>query len=144
MLDRHHPGGERWSESDRRLRAIDGGTETILLVEDDDAVRVVTRRALENAGYTVLDAVSGHDAIRVAASYAGTIDAIVADVVMPGMSGPACVQRIRARWPDVPVLYISGHSDEVLDEHGVDRTRNFVHKPFTPSDLMRAIRDLLD
>ena len=143
LSDRDLPGGERWSESDRRLRATEGRSETILLVEDDDAVRVVTRRALEKAGYTVLDAVSGHDAIRVAAGYAGEIDAIVADVVMPGMSGPACVERIRSRWPAVPALYVSGHADDVLDEHGVDRTRNFVHKPFTPTDLMRAIRELL-
>lgn len=144
LLDRHLPGGERWSESDRRLRAVDGGPETILLVEDDDAVRLVTRRALENAGFTVLDAISGPDAIRVAAGYAGEIGVIVADVVMPGMSGPACVDRIRSLRPNVPVLFISGHSDDVLDEYGVDRTRNFVHKPFTPSDLMRAVRELLD
>jgi CheY-like chemotaxis protein len=143
LLDRDLPRGERWSESDRRLRAV-GGTETILLVEDDDAVRLVTRRALENAGYTVLDAIGGHDAVRVAAGYAGRIDVIVADVVMPGMSGPTCVERIRSGRPNVPALFISGHGDDVLDEHGVDRTRNFVHKPFTPSDLMRAVRQLLD
>jgi two-component system, cell cycle sensor histidine kinase and response regulator CckA len=147
MMDRELPGGERWSESDRRPRATDGtaygGTKTILVVEDDDAVRHVTRRALEDAGYTVLAAASGPDAIRAVEAYDGPIHLVVADVVMPGMSGPACVERLRSTRPGVPALYVSGHSDAVLDAHRVDRTRDFVRKPFTPSELMRAIRALL-
>ena len=75
VTDKHPSGGERWSESDRRLLALDHtayhGTETIVLVEDDDAVRLVTRRALEGAGYTILDAASGPGAIRAADAYDG-------------------------------------------------------------------------
>lgn len=149
VTDKHPSGGERWSESDRRLLALDPtayhGTETIVLVEDDDAVRLVTRRALEGAGYTILDAASGPGAIRIAEAYDGDVHLVVADVVMPDMSGPACVERIRAARAGTPALYISGHADDVLDAHGVaDRTRHFVRKPFTPSELMRAIRELLD
>jgi two-component system, cell cycle sensor histidine kinase and response regulator CckA len=149
VTDQDLPGGERWSQSDRRLRAIDDtastGTGTIVLVEDDEAVRLVTRRALEDAGYAVLDSASGPDAIRAVTAHDGDIHLIVADVVMPDMSGPACVERIRAVRPGVPALYISGHADDVLDAHGVaDRTRHFVRKPFTLSELMRAVRDLLD
>jgi two-component system, cell cycle sensor histidine kinase and response regulator CckA len=149
VIEKHPSGGERWSQSDRRLLAIEDtayhGTETIVLVEDDDAVRHVTRRALEGAGYTVLDAASGPGAIRAAKAYDGPIQLIIADVVMPDMSGPASVERIRAARAGVPALYISGHADDVLDAHGVaDRTRHFVRKPFTPSELMRAIRELLD
>jgi two-component system, cell cycle sensor histidine kinase and response regulator CckA len=121
------------------------GGETVLLVEDDSAVRVVTRRALEHQGYTVLDADSGPGAIRVASQYGAHIHVIVADVVMPGMSGPECVARIAADRPDVPALYISGYADDILDDHGVtDRARGFVRKPFAPSDLARAIREMLD
>lgn len=121
------------------------GTETILLVEDDAAVRQVTRRALEGMGYTMLVAENGADAIRLAAAYPGEIHLILTDVVMPGVSGPASVDRITMARPNVPAIYISGYADDILEEHGViERVRRFVRKPFTPRELTRVIRDVLD
>ena len=116
---------------------------TVLLVEDDDAVRAVTRRALEDAGYTVLEATNGPDAIRLASRHDGEIHAIIIDVVMPGMSGPTCVDWITAARPNVLALYISGYSDYILQAHGVHCRRDLVRKPFTPSELVRAVKDLL-
>jgi two-component system, cell cycle sensor histidine kinase and response regulator CckA len=119
--------------------------ETVLLVEDDGAVRLVTRRALEHQGYVVIDAAGGLDAVRLAAEHRGHIDLIVSDVVMPDMSGPECVARITATRPHVPTLYVSGYADDILEAHGlIDRTRGFVRKPFTPSELASAIRRMLD
>ena len=121
------------------------GTETILLVEDDAAVRQVTRRALQDMGYTMLVAENGADAIRLAAAYQGEIHLILTDVVMPGVSGPASVDRITMARPNVPAIYISGYADDILEEHGViERVRRFVRKPFTPRELTRVIRDVLD
>jgi PAS domain S-box-containing protein len=121
------------------------GSETVLLVEDDDAVRRVARRALEGAGYSVLQAGNGTDAIKIAAEYNGEIHLSLTDVVMPGISGPACVEQITMTRPNVPAVYISGYADDILEEHGViARARRFVRKPFTPGELTRVIRDVLD
>jgi PAS domain S-box-containing protein len=121
------------------------GTETVLLVEDDDAVRAVARRSLGDAGYTVLEARNGREAIRLAEQFDGEIHVIVADVVMPGMSGPTCVDRIMTTRPNVPAVYLSGYADDIVEGHGVvDRVSRFVRKPFTPSELARAIRLVLD
>lgn len=136
----HDYQGERAPDADEGR-----GTETILFVEDDAAVRQVTRRALEGMGYTVLVAENGADAIRLAAAYQGEIHLILTDVVMPGVSGPACVDRITMARPNVPAVYVSGYADDILEEYGVlERSRRFVRKPFTPRELTRVIRDVLD
>jgi PAS domain S-box-containing protein len=115
---------------------------TVLLVEDEDAVRGFARRALEGAGYRVLAARDGATALAAAADHPGTIDLLLTDVVMPGMSGRALAGRFAERWPDVPVIYMSGYAeDSVLD--GTDGAP-LLPKPFDSDTLLRHIRRSLD
>ncbi|MEZ5101303.1 MAG: ATP-binding protein [Thermoleophilia bacterium] len=121
------------------------GTETVLLVEDEDIVRRLAHRVLSEHGYTVLEASYGDEAIQIAARHAGRIHLLVTDVVMPQMSGrelAAAVVRLR---PDTRVLYMSGYTDSVFGSAGIldDRTW-FLAKPFTPLALARKAREVLD
>jgi len=116
------------------------GMETILLVEDEEAVRAVIRKMLLANGYAVLDARHGRDALQVAARHRGTIDLLVTDVVMPEMGGRELAERLAAQRPELRVLFISGYtSDEVLRK-GVGTEGAFVQKPFTSDVLLRSIR----
>jgi PAS domain S-box-containing protein len=124
---------------------IPTGTETILLAEDDGAVRRLATRTLTDLGYHVLVAENGEKAIQLARSYSEHIHAVVADVVMPGMSGPTLVARLETSRPDIRVLYISGHTDEQMVEHGVfEEGVRFLRKPFAPEEIARALREVLD
>jgi DNA-binding response OmpR family regulator len=114
------------------------------LVEDEDAVRTIARIALTMQGFTVLEAGSGVDAIRVAEEYIGTIHLLVTDVVMPEMGGRQLVEAVRVRRPGVRVLYMSGYTDDAVIHHGVESTDAFVQKPFTPLGLARKVRAVLD
>jgi len=119
-------------------------TETILLVEDEEALRAVLVLTLARAGYTVITADDGTHALAQLASHTGTIDLILTDVVMPGMSGPEFVKRAAAKFPDVKVLYMSGYADEAIVHHGVlDGGIEFINKPFTFAQLNRKIREVL-
>ncbi|MFO0930284.1 MAG: ATP-binding protein, partial [Gemmataceae bacterium] len=121
------------------------GSETVLLVEDEDAVRTVSRIGLESQGYVVLTAESGPDAVRLAEEYPGPIHLLVTDVVMPGMGGRQVVETIRGRRPGLRVLYMSGYTDDAVVRHGVsDATDAFLQKPFTPLTLARKVRQVLD
>ncbi|MBA4192720.1 MAG: hybrid sensor histidine kinase/response regulator [Planctomycetaceae bacterium] len=121
------------------------GTETILLVEDEQAVRKYTRQALEKQGYKVLEAASGVEAIHVAEKHTGPIHLLVTDVVMPGMGGRDLSEAIRARLPEVRVLFMSGYTDDAVVRHGVvDATDAFLQKPFAPLALARKVRAILD
>jgi hypothetical protein len=120
------------------------GTETILVVEDEDGVRELVRQILVEHGHAVLSARHGRDALLLAERYERPIDLLVTDVVMPEMGGGELVERLTALRSDLKVLYISGYtSDEVLRRgvHG-DRTP-FLHKPFTSEGLMRRVREVL-
>ena len=120
-------------------------SETVLLVEDEDALRRLSRRILEAAGYCVLEASNGVDAERVFADHAGSIDLVVTDVIMPGRGGPELLSRLELRAPGVKVLYMSGYTlQSTVHELGFDRALPFVHKPFTAEDLERQVRDALD
>ncbi|MEO5818237.1 MAG: PAS domain S-box protein [Gemmatimonadaceae bacterium] len=119
-----------------------GGTETILLVEDEDAVRRVARRALEMHGYTILDATDGVTALALAA--ANDIDLVLSDVMMPGMPGPTLIEELRRRDPDVLVLYMSGHTEEIIRDGLIDPATPFLPKPFTPKQLAQKVRDTFD
>jgi len=133
-----------------QLPVLARGTETVLVVEDEYAVRALTRRILWEAGYTVLDACSGEEAIAALEAQQGLVDLICTDVVMPGMNGREIAWQALARWPSTKILYISGYDDGVLTE----RARGlggalapdiaFLHKPFTPESLTRRVRDVLD
>jgi PAS domain S-box-containing protein len=121
------------------------GTETILLVEDEEAVRTLSDRALNKLGYSVLAAPSGWDALRVAERHRGPIHLVLTDVVMPGLSGRELVRQLAAVRPGMQVLYISGYSDEAIARHGVlDPGTAFLQKPFTPDRLASKVREVID
>ena len=133
------------SKSGSGVESVRRGTETILLVEDEEAVRTMTRRMLERAGYTVLDAERGSVALSRVAASAGKIDLLITDVVMPGMGGRELVEHISRSWPDLKVLYLSGYTDDAVVRHGVLQADvAFLQKPFTMAALTTKVRDVLD
>ena len=121
------------------------GTETVLVVEDDAAVRALTRHVLQHAGYAVLEAVDGDEALRAAAGHPGCIHLLVTDVVMPGTGGRAAAERLAERHPGLRVLFVSGYTDDAVVRHGVlHESVNFLQKPFTPAALAWKVREVLD
>jgi CheY-like chemotaxis protein len=121
------------------------GTETLLLVEDEEGVRNFARRALEESGYRVLLAASGQDALELAGRHSGPIHLLLTDVVMPGLSGRELAERLVADRPTVRVIYTSGYTDDETVRHGVRESETaFLQKPFTPEELGRRIREVLD
>ena len=121
------------------------GSETVLLVEDEAAVRAVATRVLRDAGYTVFEAVSGPAAIALAEREPRGIDLLVTDVIMPRMSGRELADRIVTRRPDLSVLYVSGYTDDSMLHHGVlEPGMFFLEKPFTAESLLRKVRHVLD
>jgi signal transduction histidine kinase/ActR/RegA family two-component response regulator len=122
-----------------------GGTETILVAEDDDAVRAVAVEALAGLGYRILKATGGAAALAVAAGHAGAIDLLLTDVVMPGMSGTELHGRLRALRPGLRALFVSGYTDEAIVHHGIlEPGTDFLQKPFTPGTLALRVRQVLD
>ncbi|HVY47407.1 MAG TPA: PAS domain S-box protein [Minicystis sp.] len=124
--------------------AARGGSETILLVEDDEQVRVVARSILEKHGYRVLEARNAAEALSHAEHHPGPIHLLLSDVVMPQMSGPALAKRLAATRPDMKVLCMSGYTDDSIVRHGViEAELAFLQKPFTPEALTKRVRDVL-
>jgi CheY-like chemotaxis protein len=120
------------------------GEGTILLAEDDDAVRAIARETLERAGYRVLAAQDGSRAIGLADAHAGPIDLLLTDVVMPGMNGRELAQTLGARHPGLRVLFASGYADNVLlDQNALAPGVALLDKPFTPAELAAKVRDVL-
>ena len=123
-----------------------GGSETLLLVEDEATVRSLVRRVLESYGYNVLEAGNAKDALVLSSGFPGSIDLLVTDVIMPGrMSVRDLVkQLVRAR-PETKVIYTSGYSDDMIVKRGLlDPGVHFVQKPFTPAVLAQKVRQVLD
>jgi nitrogen-specific signal transduction histidine kinase len=121
------------------------GTETILLVEDDEAVRRFVRDVLVRNGYTVHEAASGGEAVNVARPNAAAIDLVLSDVVMPEMSGSVLRRRLGALGVKARVLFMSGHSADAVAVRGVEAGNGtFLQKPFTPGDLLFKVRRVLD
>ena len=121
-----------------------GGTETILLVEDEPALRSLTRRILSSVGYTVLEAEGGNDALAKLAAHEGPVHLMLTDVVMPGMNGRDLATRVVALRPGIRVLFASGYTDDAIFRHGVlDEGSRFISKPYAPSELRRKIREAL-
>ena len=121
-----------------------GGNEVILIIEDDEAVRKMVVRILSRLGYSVLEAGSGEEALKHFDSQE-TVDLVITDVVMPTVSGPDLVSRIREMQPGVPTLYMSGYPDEAIAHHGVvEEGITLLEKPFSPQTLARLVRQLLD
>jgi two-component system cell cycle sensor histidine kinase/response regulator CckA len=125
------------------IRETGQGHETVLLVEDEEVVRELVKRALETAGYTVLDAPDGPAALELCAR--AEVQIVVTDVVMPKMSGRDLVDRLRADRPSLPVLFMSGYTDDAIVHHGVlDAGVEFIQKPFAMRALTRKVREILD
>ena len=121
------------------------GTETILLVEDEDGVRTLASKILENIGYRVIAAANGDQALRMLDGMQDPLHLLLTDVIMPGMSGAKLAEEALAARPDLRVLFVSGHSDDVLTHHGeLDPETNFLEKPFTPDGLANKVREVLD
>jgi signal transduction histidine kinase len=121
---------------------VAGGTETVLVADDDPDVVRLTRRVLERAGYVVVAAANGSEAVQLYREHGERINLVVADVAMPGMSGPEAGARIRAIDPDARILFVSGSSAGALSSFGP--LTPFVAKPYVPDDLLRAVRAVLD
>ncbi len=114
-------------------------------MEDDPAVRAVTVRALRQAGYRVLVAAAGAEALQIAAREASQVDLLVTDVIMPGLDGRAVADELRRRRPGLRVLYVSGHAEEVIANRGVlEPGTEFLPKPFTEASLLARVRAVLD
>jgi PAS domain S-box-containing protein len=141
--------GEQEADPDSMGRApeeaeLPGGSETILVVDDDASVRSVAAAILTKQGYTVLAASSSEEALRLAASH-GTIDLLVTDVVMPGLNGPALARQLRAAYPEMKVLFISGYADSAMVHNALlEPSSRYLQKPLTMSSFARRVRVLLD
>ncbi|HEY5958222.1 MAG TPA: response regulator, partial [Polyangiaceae bacterium] len=117
------------------------GHEVVLLVEDEQAMLVLTTRMLERLGYAVIAAGSPFEAIRLAAQHEGRIDLLVTDVVMPEMNGRELTDSLMQSFPTMKSLYMSGYTADVIAQHGVlDAVRHFIQKPFSLRDLADAVR----
>ena len=121
------------------------GSEKILLVEDSEPLKKLAQKFLEAAGFHVLSAASGEEALEVAAHYGGTFDLLLTDVVMPGMNGRVLAEQLLPRQPGMRVLYMSGYTDSFIAGHGVlEQGTHLLHKPFTDEVLIRKVREVLD
>jgi PAS domain S-box-containing protein len=121
------------------------GSETILLIEDDISVRGLFSRVLGRAGYNVIEAVNGNDALEREHAYSGGIDLVVSDVIMPELNGPDAVARILERRPGLKVLFLSGYTeDNMIQERLPAHAYSYIQKPLTPADLTRRVREVLE
>ena len=121
------------------------GSEKILLVEDSEPLKKLAQKFLEVAGFHVLPAASGEEALDVAARHGGTFDLLLTDVVMPGINGRVLAEQLLPRQPRMRVLYMSGYTDSFISGHGVlEPGTHLLHKPFTDEVLIRKVREVLD
>jgi two-component system CheB/CheR fusion protein len=120
------------------------GTESILLVEDEDTVRALVRRILEGRGYAVMEAPNGREGLKLCEAHAGKIDLLVTDVVMPEMGGREVAAAAVKLRPGLKVVFVSGHTQDVILREGIQHGEAFLQKPFTPMQLAQKVRDTLD
>jgi hypothetical protein len=132
-------------EAEATRRAVASGSETVLLVEDDEMVRRLVREALVRTGYKVMDTSDPLEARRLSASYRGTIHLLITDVVMPKVSGRELAEELRARRGGMKVLYMSGYTDNAIVNTGIlQKEVAFLQKPFTPAALTQKVREVLE
>jgi PAS domain S-box-containing protein len=140
---RHEDGAEQTPGADAAV--VPRGRETVLLVEDDDAVRALSREILTRQGYLVLVATNGLEALRLSEGYPGPIDILVTDVVMPHIGGVQVAEHLRETRPGIKTLFVSGYPDDALGEHGVIGAGIvLLQKPFLPTALANKVRSVLD
>jgi len=120
------------------------GRETLMVVEDEPVLRALISEALQAAGFNVLCAKDGDEALGLARAHTGQVDLLLTDVVMPGRSGPDVAARLRELHPALKVVFMSGYTGEVLNQHGALEGAQFLEKPFSPDTLSRRLRDVLD
>jgi CheY-like chemotaxis protein len=136
---------EAESLDDRPATERPFGTETVLLVEDEPAVRKLAQKILTRHGYTVMAVGSGGEALATARAHRGRIDLLLTDVVMPGMNGRELHDALKKLRPEVRVLFMSGYAASIIAQHGVlDRHTAFLQKPFTVESLTLKVRQMLD
>ena len=121
------------------------GTETILLVEDDDAVRAVTKAMLEEFGYTVVEAADGEEAVKLFRENKGTIHLVLCDLIMPKMNGNEVFERIKKIRPDIKGIFTSGYTSDIIVQKGIlEDGVNFISKPLNPTSLCNKVREVLE
>jgi DNA-binding response OmpR family regulator len=131
--------------TDLEQRQAFKGDETILLVEDEEAVRQMTKMILQQCGYKVLEAANGEDAVAVSDRYDGPIHLLITDLVMPQLSGRMVAEQLALTRPAMRVLFMSGYTEDTIMQKGVDSaTAEFIHKPFKIDDLTRKVREVLE
>jgi two-component system, cell cycle sensor histidine kinase and response regulator CckA len=129
----------------RVQQAPAGGTETLLVVDDQPEVRTVASQILRRSGYTVIEASSGPDALVASREHQGPIQALLTDVIMPGFGGRELATELAAERPEMRPIFMSGYTDDTVLRHGfLDSSLTLIQKPFTPSMLLRKVRDVLD
>jgi two-component system, cell cycle sensor histidine kinase and response regulator CckA len=132
------------SYSENKMESEFRGSETVLVVEDEEAVRSLACRVLRNRGYDVIEAADGMEALRIAQDYQQVIHLVISDVVMPGMGGRALVSQLEQVRPGIKALYVSGYTDNAIVHHGIlDSDVAFLQKPFTVDALIRKAREVL-
>jgi len=132
-------------QAEPALQPAPHGGETILLVEDEPVVRDLIRQVLHATGYEVVEATTGEQALHVSSAHRGPIHLLVADVVLPGLSGPEVAAQLVSARPDIQLIYISGYAPETVQRYGIsDKHCLFLQKPFTPTTLLAHVRQALD
>ncbi len=122
-----------------------GGSENVLVAEDNDDVRALTKQVLLKYGYKVIEAIDGEDAVNQMKKYKDIVRFVVIDVIMPKKSGKEVCDEIRKIKPDVRVLFTSGYTSDIINKKGIlEEGAGFISKPLTPNDLLRKIRETLD
>jgi len=124
--------------------------QTVLVVDDEEMVRIIMVQVLQDNGYTVLEASDGLEALRIAKEHTGRIDLLLTDVKMPGMNGLELAARLLSNRPEMTVLYVSGHADstrQIQLQEGqfiIEPGANFLHKPFSPDGLLQKVRHVME
>jgi len=135
---------ETFPHEPQRVPLEHGGTETILLAEDNDQVRDLTRVMLERQGYEVMAAANGREALRVLQKHGGPIDLLLTDVIMPDMNGRELFSAASRLQPGLKVLFMSGYTADVIAHHGVlEKEVHFIQKPFTLNALTTKVHEVL-